>query len=416
MAIAILINKKILLYSFAQFSSIVRLLHLIRYSMSQECEKVFIQVNEDVLEQSLPQKENSSVPIPLLRQDQKNGNGGYSRSQVILKKGKRQFLDDKTEIQITAKEPWTDQEELNLILAHKEHKNRWSDVAEALKGRSNNNIKNRFYSIFRKTKAKILKEDYSYQSLLELLELHYMTSLIEKYLSHPNPNARLKGKRGKDFIYSLIHNLNLNTAQEYHTKLSELSKKEGTMNELFDKLSASPSSQKIIPVEENKPAIEEKKVEKNEIPEEPTTGKNQCDQFLVPHLTLNFLRHANKPEETLLFKSPILGSKPREDIQNDASPLYGHNIGSPLPSMFSPTCLSAGPAAAAANFAANFCNKGLTDGFTEFSNELKADEHLLKDAASSSILRFRYPISQQRSPQARDFRLNLPNCYHQNLF
>jgi hypothetical protein len=385
--------------------------------MSHSCEKVILPINEDDLDRKIEQKQNNTRAFPLLELNQKNGNTSYSCSQVILKKGKRQSLDEKTEIVFNAKEPWTDQEELNLILAHKEHKNRWSDVAEALKGRTNNNIKNRFYSIFRKVKAKILKDDFSYLSLLELLEMHYMLSLIEKYLSHPNPNSRLKGKRGKDFIYSLIHNLDMNTVQEYHTKLSEITQSEGTMNELFDKLSASPIFQQNNPVEEIKQVVEEKKLEKNEPIEEPTTGKNQSDQFIVPHLALNMLRHSNKTEETFHFRSPnfsCLGSKPKEELLNDTSPLFGHNIGSP-PLMFSPTCLSAGPAAAAASFAASFSNKHLSEGFTEFSNDLKVEEQLFKDGATASLFRLKCPINQQRSPQSRDLRLNLPNCYHQNL-
>ena len=73
-----------------------------------------------------------------------------------------------------AKEPWTEQEELNMIIAHKRYKNRWSEMAEFLKGRSNNTIKNKFYSVFRKIKGKIQKNDYTYESKLELLEIYYI--------------------------------------------------------------------------------------------------------------------------------------------------------------------------------------------------------------------------------------------------
>ena len=61
-----------------------------------------------------------------------------------------------------SKEPWSDKEELLMLLSHKKYKNKWNDVAQALNGRSNNSIKNRFYSIFRKIKNKIKKSDCSY--------------------------------------------------------------------------------------------------------------------------------------------------------------------------------------------------------------------------------------------------------------
>eukprot|EP00826_Nyctotherus_ovalis_P028431 TRINITY_DN2245_c0_g1_i5.p1 TRINITY_DN2245_c0_g1~~TRINITY_DN2245_c0_g1_i5.p1 ORF type:complete len:369 (-),score=79.02 TRINITY_DN2245_c0_g1_i5:46-1047(-) len=131
---------------------------------------------------------------------------------------------------------WTEEDELRMIIAHKKYKNRWASISECLKGRSNNTIKNKFYSVFRKVRGKILKCDCTHISKLELLEIHYMISLIEHHLANPLLTPKVKGKRGKDFIYSLIYNLSLKEVSEYKWKINELYRVEGTMEELFSEL------------------------------------------------------------------------------------------------------------------------------------------------------------------------------------
>ena len=132
-----------------------------------------------------------------------------------------------------SKEPWTDQEELEMLIAHQKHQNKWSDVAQALKGRSNNTIKNRFYSIFRKVKNKIKRRDLAYGSKLELLEIFYMISLMEFYFTHPPVVPEQKGKRGKDFIYSLLRTIRLDDVIKYKADLQKLGNKETTFEELW---------------------------------------------------------------------------------------------------------------------------------------------------------------------------------------
>ena len=115
--------------------------------------------------------------------------------------------------------PWTRQEEAALILYHMKLKNRWADIACKFSGRNNNTVKNRFYSIFRKIKNKTKNNDFSYSSRLELIEMHYMISVMEEYAANPLPPDQPKRKRGKDFMYTLIEDLDMSLLLLYKQQL-----------------------------------------------------------------------------------------------------------------------------------------------------------------------------------------------------
>lgn len=166
---------------------------------------------------------------------------GHSEKQA--QESHRSWCSSKAE----SKDPWTDHEELNMIIAHNKYKNRWSEISIALKGRNNNTIKNKFYSVFRRIKGKIQKSDYSYESKLELLEIYYIISLIEHYLGNPIQNPKMKGKRGKDFIYTLVHNLALDAVKVYKERIQQVARNEGTMDDLIAKLSDLYSSVEALP-------------------------------------------------------------------------------------------------------------------------------------------------------------------------
>lgn len=143
-----------------------------------------------------------------------------------------------------SKQPWTDQEELEMLIAHQKHQNKWSDVSQALHGRSNNTVKNRFYSVFRKVKNKIKRRELNYGSKLELLEIFYMISLMEFYFTHPQPATEQKGKRGKDFIYSLLRTLRLEDVLKYKLDLQKQGSKETTLEELWLELASQDANAK----------------------------------------------------------------------------------------------------------------------------------------------------------------------------
>jgi hypothetical protein len=135
-----------------------------------------------------------------------------------------------------SKESWTEREGVRLIMAHKEHKNKWTEIASAFKGRSNNSIKNRFYSIFRKIKNKILRNDYEYTSKLELLETFYTMSLMRSYYENPAPVKERGGKRGTDFIFSLLKGLEPQDVNNYKAELLKRGIKEISPEELLKEM------------------------------------------------------------------------------------------------------------------------------------------------------------------------------------
>lgn len=241
----------------------------------------------------------------------------------------------------STKRAWTEDDELGMIIAHKKFKNRWADISEALKGRSNNTIKNKFYSVFRKIRGKIVKSDCTYTSKLELLEIHYITSLIEHYLAHPILVPKLKGKRGKDFIYSLIHNLNDKMVADYKKKVQNLTLSQGTMEELFTQLAAELKERQANVAKD-------------------TTSKPKLRNPLYVHR----IRASRKPRE--FYELGEDNCSVQRDSAIDSSDFFDEPFVPPLP--FSPGTLSAGPAAAAASAAKAPC---FNRGFSEYSGVAK---------------------------------------------
>ena len=317
----------------------------------------------------------------------------------------------------SAKKAWTEQDELSMIIAHKKHKNRWADISEALKGRSNNTIKNKFYSVFRKIRGKILKCDCSYVSKLELLEIHYIVSLIEQYLAHPLLVPKTKGKRGKDFIYSLIHSLNDKMVADYKTKVQDLAKSEGTMEELFTKLSAQlkASTEKngngstaagpsvsIAPaanhnIEKLRPRINGGVIHKKDEADGANAVKD-CQQVPCNKMI--------KMDEDKLFSVPY-----QKDAIIDSSPLFGYGAMSP-PFVFSPNPLSAGPAAAAAGAARAPCFRQAENDFSEVSYRFKLHGEEPKGEAVYQVPR---PVTAQMKGMApRTFEVPSSNLQGQS--
>ena len=302
-----------------------------------------------------------------------------------------------------SKEPWTEQEELKMIIVHNKYKNKWAEISAALKGRTNNTIKNKFYSIFRRIKGKIQKKDYTYESHLELLEIYYIISLIENYLNNPIQNPKVKGRRGKDFIYTLIHNLTKDMVREYKEKINEAAKDEGNMDDLFKKLAVEYKLSDTPPINLSPQTLPTPPPPNTSVLNV-TTGQssNIVNQALplildppkttflpLPFQTINPILN---PLSRSLFNIPMEDSKSKEIIPvpkttnkyegNDAFFGQGKSSEFDLPlcldldfappiTVFSPSTLSAGPAAAAAGAFRAACFSDIPGDCGEFSTIAK---------------------------------------------
>ena len=134
------------------------------------------------------------------------------------------------------KDPWSHQEELELLIQYKRFKNKWCNISRSLNNRSNNSVKNKFYSIFRRIKNKIKRMDLSCSSELERIEVFYIIDLIEDYFSQPHSSNIKRLKRGTDFIFTLLGNMKSDEVSKYKEELLKLHIKESSLELLLDKI------------------------------------------------------------------------------------------------------------------------------------------------------------------------------------
>jgi len=240
------------------------------------------------------------------------------------------------------KQGWTEREEVELLAAHQTYKNSWSDISKALGSKKNNSIKNRFYTVFRKVKNKVKKSDFSYASKVELLQIHYILSVMETYLVNISSQESIAEKAGKDFAYKLVQHIDLKMLAEYKKKFTFETQSFGTMAQLFSELLKDNNSAKM-PIPQTYPALIENKEEMK-------------DEEEKKDLHLNPIPVKMEDSPDPIFQPRTESSGCGKDLfgvnyaHKDCSPLENMVLGEKSPDLahkFEPSILSAGPAAAA---------------------------------------------------------------------
>ena len=140
---------------------------------------------------------------------------------------------------------WSEANEAMLIFYHMKYKNKWVDICNKMKSSDTNLIKNHFYSVFRKVRRKIKHGDMSYGSELELLEIYYIISLMEESMAKPLPVGKPKPKRGKDFIYTLMSDINPASISVYKAEFIEKNPLKDSIGSLLNKVIISCSRHEI---------------------------------------------------------------------------------------------------------------------------------------------------------------------------
>jgi hypothetical protein len=222
-----------------------------------------------------------------------------------------------------------------------------------------------------------MKNDHSFSTKLELLEILYIISVIDFYLDHPLDNNAPKRKRGIDYAYSLVSNLSTGMTREFREKLLEKAKYEGSMDDLFIELEMGYKVPNQIPMSDiNNNGKEEIKQEVKKM--------KKCEPFAEhidpTHIPQNNLYPANAFIEQKMITIP-------NDLRID-TPLFDHPEISPYP-MFSPTSLSAGPAAAAARASKAACFMSpysFAQNFSDFTNAtMRYKENLQPELSGFSL-------------------------------
>lgn len=151
---------------------------------------------------------------------------------------------------LSLKNPWSEREEAELLLAHHRFKSSWPDISNALGGRSVSSIKNRLYLIFKKVRNKIKKGDCSHSSKSEILKIHYVLFVMKGYLGKAAGPEFLVQMAGKDFICKLFRLVTPEVLDAYTIGFQEKTASYGTMQELFEQIIIESEPAKIeIPEE-----------------------------------------------------------------------------------------------------------------------------------------------------------------------
>ena len=119
-----------------------------------------------------------------------------------------------------------------MLIVYKKYQNKWARIAQEFTKKSGNGIKNKFYSIFRRIKNKIVKNDFSFSNKLSLFETSYIIDLITNHYKNVASFPKKTGKRGKDYIYTLLQNIDMAKVTAYKERLEVLHKGKVILDEL----------------------------------------------------------------------------------------------------------------------------------------------------------------------------------------
>ena len=203
-------------------------------------------------------------------------------------------------------------EELELLKFHMKYHNNWTVLVKKLGNRNGNQVKNHFYSTFRKIVRKILKNNYNYsKSRLEQLQALYIMNLIESYILKPHEmKALATNKKSKNHVHTLVNAIPFSVLQAY----KEHFKNTFHVSEINDLI-----------------AEVEKSLVPTHIIELPVVNQ-------IPHLNVNSLRTLPSPFNTFNFEKSFLENE-RLSIPEEEKPSFIKAITKDITSSYSLTSI-----------------------------------------------------------------------------
>ena len=219
---------------------------------------------------------------------------------------------------IVNKDNWTESEEAILFNKHMEYGNKWSDIARFLPGRTDNSIKNHFYSKLRKFIRKILKQ-INKENLLKNNGIDcykYNSDKVYKLLKEYKINYK---NVTKDTILKLIISIeknqegNIFNSSEKKSNITNNDKNISNFSKISPKLKNNTSSSIQ---DNNKNMLENKFVSKSSSNKKNKSKiKNNDENNDINNIINNSSISYNRKGKTI-FKSKLIKTKGDDEKEN----------------------------------------------------------------------------------------------------